>query len=72
MTAIFATILALFIAAYGFLLVLGGGPRYANKLPRAVGRAAGDALCGILRGLFGFLGAVLTSLVRFVFDRPRR
>jgi hypothetical protein len=66
-----ATILALFIAAYAFLLVVGGGPRYANRLPRATGRVAADALCGILRGLIQLFGAVLGAVIRFVFDRPR-
>lgn len=72
MITLLATVLALFIAAYGFLLVVGGGPRYANRLPRAVGWTAFDAACGLLRGVIELLGAMLGSLVRFVFDRPRR
>lgn len=72
MTSFFTAILALFIAAYGLLLIVGGPPRLSNKLPRALGRAVLGTACGLLRGLIQLTGAVLDPLLRFVFDRPRR
>lgn len=72
MISLFATILVLFIAAYGFLLVLGGGPQLANRLPCALGRAIFGVIQGILRGAIQLLLAALASVIQFVFDRPRR
>ncbi len=72
MTNLFTTLLALFIVAYGFLLVVGGGPRVANKLPRALGRTLLEALHWMLRGLTQLLLSLLGSVIRFVFYRPRR
>lgn len=72
MMTLLATVLALFIAAYGLLLVVGGGPRLANKLPHALGRMALDSIHGLLRGLIQLLLTVLAAVTEFVFNRPRR
>ncbi len=72
MISLCCTVLALFIMAYGFLLIVGGGPRLANTLPGALGRTLLDAIYGLLRALTRLLLAVLESVIQFVFDRPRR
>ena len=67
-----ATILALGIFLYAFLLVIGGGPPYANKLPEALVRILADAIVGALRAAVQLVLAVFGAVVQFIFDRPRR
>ena len=74
-------IIALFIVAYGLLLIMGG-PRHANRLPQWLGRRvsallqwlakrAGALLRRSLAALLRLLTAALSAAVRFVFYRPK-
>ena len=68
---ILAAILALLIAIYGLLFVVGG-PRLANRLPDWLRRKLGMLLRAILRESIDLLNSAIASLVRFLFYRPRR
>jgi hypothetical protein len=67
----FTSVLALFIALHGFLLVIGG-PRAVKGMYRLLARSIFPFPRRGSRGLTsGFLN-VLATVIRFVFDRPRR
>lgn len=72
MTNLLFTIVALAIASYGFLVIVGRGPGTANKVVRALGRVALAVIHAIVRVVVQVSLAVLASMIEFVFNRPRR
>ncbi|MCI0541131.1 MAG: hypothetical protein L0Z50_38505 [Verrucomicrobiales bacterium] len=71
MNEIFASLLAILIAIYGLLYIIGG-PCLANRLPQGLSLRLKLMLRRLFRELLALLCAVTVSAIRFVFYRPRR